>query len=123
MLGYTRAELVGRSLTDISHPEELEDIRTRTAGLREGWGGPYVVNRRYLARAGNIVHTRASVSVIYAKSGEPVCGIGFIEDITELRRSELRYRRVIEDQTEMIVRCLPDGTRTFVNEAYCRYTA
>src|SRR6185436_8113747 len=40
---------------------------------------------------------------------------------TALRQSELRYRRVIEDQTDMIVRCLPDGTRTFVNPAYCRY--
>jgi PAS domain S-box-containing protein len=27
---------------------------------------------------------------------------------------------VVEDQTEMIVRWRPDGTRTFVNEAYCR---
>lgn len=39
-----------------------------------------------------------------------------------LRESEARYRRVVEDQTELIVRCLPDGTRTFVNEAYCRYS-
>ncbi len=34
--------------------------------------------------------------------------------------NEQRYRRMLEDQTEFIVRWLPDGTRTFVNEAYCR---
>jgi PAS domain S-box-containing protein len=39
----------------------------------------------------------------------------------ELRASEARYRNVVEMQTEFIVRWLPDGTRTFVNEAYCRY--
>jgi PAS domain S-box-containing protein len=39
----------------------------------------------------------------------------------ELRRSEERYRAVVEDQTELICRFLPDGTITFVNEAYCRY--
>lgn len=38
-----------------------------------------------------------------------------------LRKSEKRYRAVVEDQTELIVRCLPDYTRTFVNDAYCRY--
>ena len=38
-----------------------------------------------------------------------------------LQASEERYRRVVEDQTEFVVRCLPDGTRTFVNESYCRY--
>jgi PAS domain S-box-containing protein len=38
-----------------------------------------------------------------------------------LRRSESRYRAVVEDQTELICRFLPDGTYTFVNDAYCRY--
>jgi PAS domain-containing protein len=38
-----------------------------------------------------------------------------------LRFSEARYRAVVEDQTELICRFLPDGTYTFVNDAYCRY--
>ncbi len=38
-----------------------------------------------------------------------------------LRESEARYRAVVEHQTEFIVRWKPDGTRTFVNEAYCSY--
>jgi two-component system sensor histidine kinase/response regulator len=35
--------------------------------------------------------------------------------------AEQRYRAVVEDQTELICRWLPDGTLTFVNGAYCRY--
>jgi PAS domain S-box-containing protein len=49
-------------------------------------------------------------------------------DITErkkvesaLMESEERYRSVVEDQTEFICRFTPDGTLTFVNNAYCRY--
>lgn len=38
-----------------------------------------------------------------------------------LRASEERYRAIIEDQTELICRFLPDGTICFVNDAYCRY--
>jgi len=34
------------------------------------------------------------------------------------RRNEELFRAVVEDQTEMIVRWKPDGTRTFVNRAY-----
>ena len=37
-----------------------------------------------------------------------------------LRRSEELFRAIVEDQSEMIVRWKPDGTRTFVNDAYCR---
>ncbi len=38
-----------------------------------------------------------------------------------LKESEKRYRAVIEDQTELICRYGPDGTLTFVNNAYCQY--
>jgi len=50
------------------------------------------------------------------------------EDVTlkkqteeSLRRNKVRYQAILEDQTELICRALPDGTLTFVNEAYCRY--
>jgi len=38
-----------------------------------------------------------------------------------LRKSEARYRAVVQDQTELICRFTPDGTLTFVNDSYCRY--
>jgi PAS domain S-box-containing protein len=39
----------------------------------------------------------------------------------QLRMSEARYRAIIEDQTELICRYLPDGRLSFVNGAYARY--
>lgn len=51
-----------------------------------------------------------------------------LEEITDevvyrerLKTSEARYRGIVEDQTEFIVRCAPDGSATFVNGAYARY--
>jgi PAS domain S-box-containing protein len=38
-----------------------------------------------------------------------------------LRESEDRYRLIAGNQTEFVVKWLPDSTRTFVNESYCRY--
>ncbi|WP_333078762.1 MULTISPECIES: response regulator [unclassified Microcoleus] len=38
-----------------------------------------------------------------------------------LQQSEARYLGILEDQTELIARYLPDGTVTFVNEGYCRF--
>jgi len=40
-----------------------------------------------------------------------------------LVKSEHLYRAIVEDQTELICRFLPDGTLSFVNEAFCRYFA
>lgn len=38
-----------------------------------------------------------------------------------LEESERRYRAVVEDQTELVCRYLPDGQLTFVNQAFCRF--
>lgn len=38
-----------------------------------------------------------------------------------LELSERRFRAIVEDQSELIIRMLPDSTATFVNHAYCRY--
>lgn len=59
--------------------------------------------------------------------GQPLRMLGTITDITKRKKieqalleSEARYRAVVQDQTEIICRFLPDGTLTFVNEVYCR---
>jgi len=41
--------------------------------------------------------------------------------IKALRESEARYRAILEDQSELICRYLPDGRLSYVNEAYARY--
>lgn len=41
--------------------------------------------------------------------------------IETLRESEARYRAVVETQTELICRFLPDTTLTFANEAFYRF--
>lgn len=47
---------------------------------------------------------------------------GELESVNEaLRRSERRYRAIVQDQSELIYRSLPDGKVTFVNDSFCRY--
>ncbi|EHQ36034.1 PAS domain S-box protein [Methanoplanus limicola] len=45
----------------------------------------------------------------------------FKQEITSEQISEHRYREIVEDQTEYILRLLPDMTITFVNTAFCKY--
>jgi PAS domain S-box-containing protein len=38
----------------------------------------------------------------------------------QLQSRDARYRAVVEQQTELIARLLPDGTLSFVNDAFCK---
>ena len=69
-----------------------------------------------------------TASPLYKSQGVLSGAIESIRDITEQKRaeeelaeSEMRYRNIVEDQTEFITRFLPEGTHIFVNDAYCRY--
>ena len=128
MIGRDRDDVVGKMLDAFVHPEEAEAAYRSIGRLREEEVSSLETVRRWIAGDGRTLTTKVTASIVRSKDGEPICGIGFVEDIGErlameqaLRESEGRYRRVVEDQTELIVRCLPDGTRTFVNEAYSRY--
>ncbi|MEO6054850.1 MAG: ATP-binding protein [Chthoniobacterales bacterium] len=41
--------------------------------------------------------------------------------VDRLHDSQTRYRAVVETQTELIVRCKPDGSLTFVNDAFANF--
>jgi PAS domain S-box-containing protein len=129
MLTRNRDDVVGQEFGTFVHPDEAADAQQSITRLRIEEVSSLESVRRWLSSDGRVITTKVTASIVRSKDGEPICGIGFVEDVGErmamekaLRDSEARYRRVVEDQTELIVRCLPDGTRTFVNEAYCRYS-
>lgn len=129
MLARDREDVIGQEFGRFVHPDEALAAQHSITRLRVEEVSSLETVRRWIAGDGRIITTKVTASIVRSKDGEPICGIGFIEDVGErmameqaLRESEGRYRRVVEDQTELIVRCLPDGTRTFVNEAYCRYS-
>jgi PAS domain S-box-containing protein/putative nucleotidyltransferase with HDIG domain len=113
----------------IVHPDDREVIATY-------FSDDVLKNRQEFDREYRIVRVEDGVTrwvhglgrLEFDNEGNPVRMIGNIQDITERKMSEItllesaaRYRAVVENQTEFIVRWKPDGTRTFVNEAYLRY--
>jgi len=76
--------------------------------LREAWAE---MEKRVSERTSELVKVNEELQQEIAKHRQ-------IEN--ELILSEARYRAIIEDQTELVIRLAPDLTFTFVNEAYCR---
>jgi len=123
--GYSAEEMVGKSFLDITHPDDRQIDSDNTASLLAGIIETFSREKRYIHRNGSIVWVNLTVSL--QRFEEPNCLIAVVEDITArkaaetaLLLSEERYRKVVEDQTEIICRFTEDGTFTFVNDVYCR---
>ena len=118
-LGFTLEEMLTRSIADILAPGEHARLGGEIARLTVGM--PIRSEWRFRRKDGSTFFGEVS-----ARRLPDSRLIGVLRDISDhkrveeqLRESEARYRLIVENQTEFIVKWRPDGTRTFVNEHYC----
>jgi PAS domain S-box-containing protein len=127
-LGYSNAELATLHYSVLTHPDDLAIEQPYVDRCIAGDLNNYQIEKRFVRKDGSFVWGDLTVSIVRGAKGESQLCIAMIADITDrkqaeeaLRQNEQRYRALVESQTELICRYLPDGTLTFVNEAYCRY--
>jgi len=100
--GYSRQELLGMRLHDITHPDDLpRNVELFQKCVAEGT--PFAIEKRYVRKDGSTVWVNNSVSVVRDADGKPRYALAVSVDITErkqaveeLRQSEERYRTLFE---------------------------
>lgn len=126
--GHRSSETRGRDWFESAVPPEArEQLRSVFQQAREG-GGVVECAAPLVDREGSLRQFNWRWKALKDSSRQVHAVLGMGIDITErhgmqdaLRKSEERFRAIVEDQTELISRFKPDGTLTFVNGAYCRY--
>ncbi len=122
MLGYREEELQGKTLMDITHPDDRARNMELFAELKLGLRDNYQLEKRLLRQDGSDFWGRVMVSLVRGLEGEPRCGISTTEDITarkeareKLRQSETSLRLLTsqlltaqEDERRRISRELHD---------------
>jgi len=125
-LGRSQDELIGTKIIDDIPESDRTRIKKKIASLTPD--NPISVDEYSKIASDGIIRWESWTDRgIFDDDGQLVEVQSTGRDITKqknaeeaLRLSEEKFRAVVQDQTEYIVRILPDTTRTFVNESYCR---
>jgi len=103
MLGYSEAELLARTVQDISHPDDVEWDVLQSQRAVAGEIEAFQREKRYIHQSGRIVWAHLSCSLVRDANRRPLHFISQIQDITErkqaeqvLRDNEDRFRALTE---------------------------
>ncbi|MGO8988107.1 MAG: PAS domain S-box protein [bacterium] len=126
-LGYSREELIGQNPQLYTDEATANKIGHLYAEVYKTGKPIDVLEVEYIRKDGTRVDTEVSVSLFRDPEGKPVGFRGVSRDITErkkaqeaLKKSEERYRTILESMVEGYFEVDLAGNFTFVNDAECR---
>ena len=106
MLGYSEAELRAKSVTEVTHPDDVAQTRRLFQELVTGAAERVELEKRYLRRDGSPVWVRLSAAVIRDPEGVATRVVAQVEDLTARRlerQQEQLFQHMVQGVTDYAI--------------------
>jgi PAS domain S-box-containing protein len=107
IVGYSEAELRGRTFQQITHPDDLAADLEQVQRLLANELHTYTLEKRYIRKDASLIWINLTVSLVRGDDGQAQYFISMVEDITERKRaaqslqvSEERFRTSVENMLD-----------------------
>ena len=110
MLGYTRKELLDKTWTEMTHPDDLEPDLALFNKMAAGDIDRYEMEKRFLKKDQNFIYTHLTVACTRNSDGSIERVMATIQDISEKKASQQRIHhlnrvlKAIRDVNQLIVK-------------------
>jgi PAS domain S-box-containing protein len=122
--GYSSEELLGMTFPQITHSEDREEDFERFVHAVRSDAPGHEVEKRYIRKDGKVVWVSVSAKIVRDKAGMPLHTVAVIHDITgrkraeeELKRSEARFRSLVQNTSDIITVVDAEGAVSYVSPA------
>jgi len=88
LLGYSEAELLARTVLDVTHPDDRDHSRELGRRLAADESATFDVEKRYLRKDGSVVWARTTVNAVRDASGRPLRNIAVVQDLNARKQAE-----------------------------------
>jgi len=124
LMGYSKEELIGKNVKVLTHPDQKGEVKNNIQQLLKGKVLHHV--EQSVKKDGTYAYMELAERSFTLPDGEKgiIC---IVSDITErilaekaLQQSEEKYRMLIENQTDLVVKVNTLGEFIYVSPSYCR---
>src|SRR5260221_1593709 len=140
LVGYTEAELHGKTIADVTHDDDYPHNKALIDELLAGKREQFVIDKRYRRKDGEIIWVHNTVALLRGPAAEPRYMIALVADISERKRAEEASRQMAqkiqalsrqkEDHLRLVIDTIPTmawsvrpgGAVDFVNQRWLDYT-
>lgn len=130
IFGYPANELLQRSLTDIAHPDDGEEVATNFRSLVTGELPKCEFEKRYVRKDSSVITISAHAQLVHDSEDRPLLVVGEFEDITERKRAaqEMQHMRaylkdIVDSMPSILVGVDSERRITLWNKAAERATS
>lgn len=92
MLGYTEMEMLGLSVKQISHPDDVNITDDMRQKLRRGDVDAFKMEKRYIRKDGAPIWVALTIAVRRNAAGHPLYDVSIVEDISARKLAEERVQ-------------------------------
>ncbi len=97
ILRYRKDELIGRSVKEVSHPQDRDVTDAQRRRVHAGERESVRVEKRYLRKDGGTVWVSLGVALVRGDGGAPLYEIAMFDDITERKQAEAALQEAHEE--------------------------
>jgi PAS domain S-box-containing protein len=118
MLGYKESELLGKSIREITHPQD-QNKSGRLFERLVNEAKPYEAEKRYLRKNGKTLWVNVSASPVLDAKNKPNSAVAVVVDITARRKAETELQRskeLLENLVQKRTKALRSANAELENE-------